>query len=342
MLLPTVFLAFLSAGRVSSAATPPRLHIVSPLAAERTSTEHLIFDAKRSIAFVQELKSFLSLLPDLSGGGKPAADSYGQSFQTFSDAASNEGVAGAQSGNPVELAYDWIDQGEWKYFVRLEVDFAAFDALFNGAKQDSLYRDITAACLIYGGQGILDFKHNVPDYIDSLHQEEEFKTSKFEPRNKKQVRWAYRLAGQQVDLQLARYRLALAYLRSRGIDSDALRKKAEEEQSTELRAILLHYADLLGWMGRGPREQRASTPHDHSLVRRGNGTRRRLLWLSCGSARKTNRSFSTTKLRPLKRIPGLPLSCQKGRTIRSHVKDGGWFPAFLELRDGFSGRSVKC
>jgi hypothetical protein len=37
----------------------------------------------------------------------------------------------------------------------------------------------------------------------------------------------------------------MAFLRSRGIDADTLRKKAGVEQRPRLKEILLHYADLL-------------------------------------------------------------------------------------------------
>jgi hypothetical protein len=247
VLILTGFLALLNTGHAPSQVTPPRSHIAGALGAGRpgASTEHLIFNAKRSTTFLKELKSFLGLLPESNASSKQIADPYARLMETFSGAASQEGVAATPSGNLVDLAYDWIDRGEWKYFVRLEVDFDAFGALFDSAKEDSLYRDVTAACLIYGGQGILDFKRNVPDYIDAMHQQQAFQTAKFEPRNKKQARWAYRLAAQQVDLRLARYRTALAYLHSRGIDGITLRKKAEVEQRPGLRAILLHYAELL-------------------------------------------------------------------------------------------------
>ena len=216
-----------------------------PLVAGRpaTATEHLVFNAKRSTTFLKGLKSFLSALPEPNSSNE--RDPYARLVAAFSDAAWREGVAGTPSGNLVDLAYDWIDRGKWKYFVRLEVDFDAFEALFDSAKEDSFYRDVTVACLIYGGQGILDFKRNVPDYIDRLHEQQAFQTAKFEPRNKRQVRWAYRLAVQQVDVQLARYRTALAYLHSRGIDADTLQEKAEAEQRPQFRAILLHYAELL-------------------------------------------------------------------------------------------------
>jgi hypothetical protein len=249
VLILTGFLALLSTGHAPSHVTPPRSHIVGALVAggPGASTEHLIFNAKRSTTFLKELKSFLSLLPESNASNKQIADPYARLMETFSDRALGEGVAATPSGNPVDLAYDWIDRGEWKYFVRLEVDFDAFEALFDSAKEDSLYRDVTAACLIYGGQGILDFKRNVPDYIDRLHEQQAFQTAKFEPRNKKQIRWAYRLAAQQVDVQLARYRTALAYLHSRGIDGNMLRKKAEAEPRPQLKAILLHYAEFLRW-----------------------------------------------------------------------------------------------
>jgi len=205
----------------------------------------LIFNAKRSTAFLKELKSFLSQLPEYNRGNKQVTDPYAHLVETFTDAAAREGVAATPTGNLVDLAYDWIDRGEWKYFVRLEVDFDGFEALFDTAKEDSLYRDIAVACLIYGGQGVLDFKRNVPDYIDDMRQQQAFQTAKFEPRNKKQVRWAYRLAAQQVNLQLSRYRMALGYLQSRGIDGITLQKKAEAETRPQLRAILLHYSELL-------------------------------------------------------------------------------------------------
>jgi hypothetical protein len=205
----------------------------------------LIFNAKHSTAFLEELKSFLKPLPEYNAGHKQIADPYAHLVETFGDVALQEGVAATPSGNLLDLAYDWIDRGEWKYFVRLEVDFDAFEALFDSAKEDSLYRDVTAACLIYGGQGIRDFKRNVPDYIDLIHERQEFPAAKFDPRNKKHVRWAYRLAAQQVNLQLARYRTALAYLHSRGIDGDTLQKRAEAEQRPRLRAILQHYSELL-------------------------------------------------------------------------------------------------
>jgi hypothetical protein len=249
VLILTGFLALLSTGHAPSQVTAPRSHIAGALVAGRpgASTEHLIFNAKRSTTFLKELKSFWGLLPESNASNKQIADPYARLMETFGDAALREGIAAASSGNLVDLAYDWIDRGEWKYFVRLEVDFDAFEALFESAKEDSLYRDVTAACLIYGGQGILDFKRNVPDYIDDMHQQQAFQTAKFEPRNKKQVRWAYRLAAQQVDMQLARYRTALAYLRSRGIDANTLRKKAEAEPRSQLGAILLHYAEFLRW-----------------------------------------------------------------------------------------------
>jgi hypothetical protein len=247
VLVLTGFLALLSAGGAASAVTTPKPHIAGSLVGGRlaASTEHLIFNAKRSTTFIKELKSFLSVLPRDTASNKQIADPYAHLIETFSDAAAQEGAAATPSGNLVDLAYDWIDRGQWKYFVRLEVDFDAFEALFDTAKEDSLYRDVTAASLIYGGQGILDFKRNVPDYIDQVHEQQAFQTAKFEPRNKKQVRWAHRLAAQQVDLQLARYRTALAYLHGRGIDRNTLQKKAEAELRPQLKAILLHYAELL-------------------------------------------------------------------------------------------------
>jgi hypothetical protein len=245
VLILTCFLALLSTGRAASQVTPPRYHIVVPSVADRPAkaAEHLVFNAKRSTTFLKELKSFLSALPESKASSE--RDPYARLVETFSDAASREGVAATTSGNLVDLAYDWIDRAHWKYFVRLEVDFDRFEALFDSAKQDSLYRDLTVADLIYGGQGILDFKRNVPDYIDQVHEQQAFQTAKFEPRNKKQVRWAYRLAAQQVDVQLARYRTALAYLHSRGIDANMLQQKAEAEPRPQLKAILLHYAELL-------------------------------------------------------------------------------------------------
>lgn len=246
MLVLTGFLALLSADRAPSQATPPRSHIAGSLVAGApVSAERLIFNAKHSTTFLKELKSFLSLLPEYNAGDKQIDDPYAHLVETFGDAASQQGVAATPSGNLVDLAYDWIDRGEWKYFVRLEIDFDAFQALFDSAKEDSLYRDVTVACLIYGGQGVLDFKRNVPDYVDLIHERQAFPSAKFDPRNKRQVRWAYRLAAQQVNLQLARYRTALAYLRSRGIDDNTLQKKAEAEQRPPLRAILLHYSELL-------------------------------------------------------------------------------------------------
>lgn len=246
MLVLTAFLALLGAGRSPSPVTPPRSHIAGSLAAIRpASAEHLIFNAKQSTAFLGELKSFLSLLPEYNASDKHIGDPHTHLLESFSEAASREGVAATPSGNLVDLAYDWIDRGEWKYFVRLEVDFETFEALFDSAKEDSLYRDVAVASLIYGGQGILDFKRNVPDYIDRAREQEAFQTVKFEPRNKKLVGWAHRLAAQEVDLQLARYRPALAYLRSRGIDGNTLQKKAEAEPRPLLRAILLHYGELL-------------------------------------------------------------------------------------------------
>jgi len=246
VLLLTGFLVLLSAGLAPSQVTPPKSHIAGPLVTGGpASAEHLIFNAKRSTAFLKELKSFLSQLPEYNRGNKQVTDPYAHLVETFTDAAAREGVAATPTGNLVDLAYDWIDRGEWKYFVRLEVDFDGFEALFDTAKEDSLYRDIAVACLIYGGQGVLDFKRNVPDYIDDMRQQQAFQTAKFEPRNKKQVRWAYRLAAQQVNLQLSRYRMALGYLQSRGIDGITLQKKAEAETRPQLRAILLHYSELL-------------------------------------------------------------------------------------------------
>ena len=238
MLLPIV-LAFFGAGGATAKIAQPQPRIAGQLltGAPASSTERLVFNARSSTAYLNELESFLS--------ETAVADSYATLLKTFSDVASEEGVASAPSGNLVDIAYDWIDRNEWKFFVRLEVDFPAFEALFEAAKKDSVYRAVAAASLIYGGQGILDFKHNVPDYIDSVHQQQDFQSIKFSPQNKKHTQWAYRLALRQVDLQMARYRVALAYLERLGIDDRLLQKKAGEEQNPRLRAILLHYADLL-------------------------------------------------------------------------------------------------
>ncbi len=202
------------------------------------SAERLIFDARSSTRFLSELTEFLSKTTVVAP--------YAQLVETFSDAASKEGVASAPAGNLVDLAYDWIDRDEWKYFVRLEVDLPGFQALFEAAKNEPLYRDVAVASLIYGGQGILDFKRKVPDYIDDVHQQEDFQAIKFKPQSKKDAEWACRLAAHDVERQQTRYRAALEYLHSRGIEADTLEQRAKDEHSTALNAILLHYAELMG------------------------------------------------------------------------------------------------
>lgn len=241
------FLAILSAAGAASEVAQPAPRIAATLAgrASGTATERLTFNAKSSTTFLNELQSFLSLIPEHKTAGTQVVDPYMHLVEAFREAAEKEGVAATRSVNLVDVAYDWIDRNEWKYFVRLEVDFAAFEALFYSARGDSLYRDVAMAHLIYGGQGILDFKRNVPDYIDQIRQQQAFQTAKFQPRNKKQVQRAHQLAAQRVDVQLARYRTAMAFLRSRGIDADTLRKKAGVEQRPRLKEILLHYAELL-------------------------------------------------------------------------------------------------
>jgi len=245
VLFLTGLLALVSAGHLFAQAPPDRLHIAAPstTAQSTASAAHLIFDAKRSTEFLTQLQSFLNLPDD--------TDSYAPLIEAFNEAAAKEGVAGAPSGDLVGLAYDWIERNEWKYFVRLEVDFPALEALFERAPHDPVYRDLASSCLIYGGQGILDFKRNVPDYIDRIHERQEFESAKFEPGNRKQARWVYRIAAQEVDLQLSRYREALAFLESRGLDANKLQQKAEAEQRPELKSILLHYAELLRLEGRG-------------------------------------------------------------------------------------------
>jgi hypothetical protein len=241
------FLAILSAAGAGSEVAQPGPRIAATLAgrASGTATERLTFNAKSSTTFLKELQSFLSLIPEHKTAGTQVVDPYMHLVEAFREAAEKEGVAATRSVNLVDVAYDWIDRNEWKYFVRLEVDFAAFEALFYSARGDSLYRDVAMANLIYGGQGILDFKRNVPDYIDQIRQQQAFQTAKFQPRSKKQVQRAHQLAAQRVDVQLARYRTAMAFLRSRGIDADTLRKKAGVEQRPRLKEILLHYAELL-------------------------------------------------------------------------------------------------
>jgi hypothetical protein len=240
-------LAILSAAGAASEVAQPGPRIAATLAgrASGTATERLTFNAKSSTTFLNELQSFLSLIAEHKTAGTQVVDPYMHLVEAFREAAEKEGVAATRSVNLVDVAYDWIDRNEWKYFVRLEVDFAAFEALFYSARGDSLYRDVAMANLIYGGQGILDFKRNVPDYIDQIRQQQAFQTAKFQPRNKKQVQRAHQLAAQRVDVQLARYRTAMAFLRSRGIDDDTLRKKAAVEQRPRLKEILLHYAELL-------------------------------------------------------------------------------------------------
>jgi hypothetical protein len=240
-------LAILSAAGAGSEVAQPGPRIAATLAgrASGTATERLTFNAKSSTTFLNELQSFLSLIPEHKTAGTQVVDPYMHLVEAFREAAEKEGVAATRSVNLVDVAYDWIDRNEWKYFVRLEVDFAAFEALFYSARGDSLYRDVAMANLIYGGQGILDFKRNVPDYIDQIRQQQVFQTAKFQPRNKKQIQRAHQLAAQRVDVQLARYRTAMAFLRSRGIDADTLRKKAGVEQRPRLKEILLHYAELL-------------------------------------------------------------------------------------------------
>jgi hypothetical protein len=240
-------LAILGAAGAASEVAQPAPRIAATLAgrASGTATERLTFNAKSSTTFLNGLQSFLSLIPEHKTAGTQVVDPYMHLVEAFREAAEKEGVAATRSVNLVDVAYDWIDRNEWKYFVRLEVDFAAFEALFYSARGDSLYRDVAMANLIYGGQGILDFKRNVPDYIDQIRQQQAFQTAKFQPRNKKQVQRAHQLAAQRVDVQLARYRTAMAFLRSRGIDADTLRKKAGVEQRPRLKEILLHYAELL-------------------------------------------------------------------------------------------------
>jgi hypothetical protein len=240
-------LAILSAAGAASEVAQPAPRIAATLAgrASGTATERLTFNAKSSTTFLNELQSFLSLIPEHKTAGTQVVDPYMHFVEAFREAAEKEGVAATRSVNLVDVAYDWIERNEWKYFVRLEVDFAAFEALFYSARGDSLYRDVAMANLIYGGQGILDFKRNVPDYIDQIRQQQAFQTAKFQPRSKKQVQRAHQLAAQRVDVQLARYRTAMAFLRSRGIDADTLRKKAGVEQRPRLKEILLHYAELL-------------------------------------------------------------------------------------------------
>jgi len=239
VLFLTVFWAFFGASGAPPKAVPEQPHISGTLIASvaASSTERLIFNAKTSTAFVNELTSFLS--------GTEVAGPFASLVNTLTETALTEGVASTPSGNLTDLAYDWIDRNEWKYFVRLEIDLPAFEALLQAAKKDGIYRDVAVASLIYGGQGIADFKRKVPDYIDDVHQQQEFQETKFKPQNKKDAQWAYRLAARQVELQLARYRTALAYLHSRGIDAPTLDQRANDEQNLQLKAILLHYSELM-------------------------------------------------------------------------------------------------
>ena len=234
VLLLTGFLALLSSGAAAGPASSATYSIPAPVADRRASADRLVFDAKRSTRFLNELQAFLALLPTTS-----------PEIEAFHQVASSEGVAAAQSGALLSIAYDWIDRAQWKYFVRPEADFAGFDALFAGAMQDSIYRDIAAASLIYGGQGILDFKRTVPEAIEQLHDQQAFQSATFAPRDRRQARLVYRLAARQVETELARYRPALTYLQSRGVDENRLRQKAQAEHNPELRSILLHYAALL-------------------------------------------------------------------------------------------------
>ena len=239
MLLLTLFLAFFGADSAHLNTAPEQPRITGTLIAGRSgsSAERLIFNAKSSTAFLDQLASFVS--------SAAVDDPYAQLVKTVDDTAAKEGVASTPSGNLADLAYDWIDQNEWKYFVRLEVDLPAFEELFEAAKEDPLYRDVALASLIYGGQGILDFKRNVREYIDDVQQQHDFQSIKFKPQDKKDAQWAFRLMARQVDAQFSRYRPALAYLHSRAIDENALQQRAQKEQNPRLKAILLHYAELM-------------------------------------------------------------------------------------------------
>lgn len=242
-LFAATLLALVIAGNCASQVSSARIHVPAPLADAKTrSRDRLIFDAKRSTEFLQDLQSFLASVP---GHGADIPQPYAQLVETFNEAASNEGVAATPSGNLVDLAYDWIDRSQWKYFVRLEVNVDTFEKLLESSNRDPVYREVTLACLIYGGQGIRDFKQYVPEYIDLEHDQEEFRAIKFEPGNRRLALSAQRLAARQVSLYLSRYRIALGYLHGRGIDSAALLRAAEAEKRSEVKSILLHFAELL-------------------------------------------------------------------------------------------------
>lgn len=242
-LFAAAFLALVVPGHSRSQVTSARIHILAPRRyGPAHSIDYLILDVKRSTTFLTELETFLN---SVSEHEAKVAEPYAPLVEAFNEAASKEGVAATSSANLVDLSYDWTDRAEWKYFVRPEVDFAVFHALFESAKADPVYRAVTLACLIYGGQGIQDFKRYVPDYIDLRHDQEEFRTIKFDPGNKRLALWAERLAAQKVALYVSRYRPALAYLRRRGIDSATLRRAAQAEQGSEVKSIMLDYAELL-------------------------------------------------------------------------------------------------
>lgn len=229
-------------GAADSPCQSAKLHVPAPpVDARPRPNDRLIFDAKRSTKFVEDLESYLASIPSDDANIRPAEAAL---IETFTEAAVKDGVAETGSGALVDLAYDWIDRPEWKYFIRVEVEFDSFDALLQSAKTDPAYRAMVLALLAYGGQGIRDFKHYVPVYIDLQHELEDFPSVRSEPSGKRAAQRIWRLAAQRVELNLSRYRTALASLREHGIDSATLVRIAESERKPQLKSILLHYAEL--------------------------------------------------------------------------------------------------